>query len=488
MNLAELDIVTAAEGLRKGDHTAVDLLEASLARANHTEAELHCYLHIDHDGARAAAEEADRELAAGNDRGPLHGIPLAVKDNMNIDGLETTCASQILTGWVAPYDAHVVGLLKEAGAVLTGKTNLDEFAMGSSTENSAFGPTRNPWDTDKVPGGSSGGSAASVSVGSSFGAFGSDTGGSIRQPAALCGVVGLKPTYGTVSRRGLVAFASSLDQIGPLARTVEDARILLEATWGHDPGDATSWRGDFPDISSPTVALDGLRIGVISQLSGEAFEPGVTDAVSAMINRLSDEGASLEEISIPAIDAALPAYYLVAPSEASGNLARFDGVRYGLREDGATSERMMSATRASGFGPEVIRRILLGTFALSAGYHDAFYGQAQRVRTHLANEMTRVYQDFDVLVSPTTPTTAFGIGSKTDDPLAMYFSDVATAPSNLTGHPAVSVPIAVDDAGLPVGFQIHAPAFGEARMLAVAAEVERLADFDARPALAGSPV
>lgn len=462
----------------------MDLLDAVLTRANHTEAELHCYLHIDHEGARAAAEEADRELAAGEDRGPLHGIPVAVKDNMNVDGVETTCASQILAGWEAPYDAEVVHRLRNAGAVITGKTNLDEFAMGSSTENSAYGPTRNPWDTDRVPGGSSGGSAASVSVGSSFGALGSDTGGSIRQPASLCGVVGLKPTYGTVSRRGLVAFASSLDQIGPLARSVGDSRILLETIWGHDPGDSTSWRGEMPDISKPSIDLSGLRIGVITQLSGEAYQPAVTSRITEILELLSEEGAKTEEVSIPALDVALPAYYLVAPAEASANLARFDGVRYGLREDGATAEEMMSVTRAAGFGPEVIRRILLGTFALSAGYHDAFYGQAQRVRTHLAVEFDRVYETCDVLITPTSPTTAFGLGDRTADPLAMYFSDVATVPSDLTGHPAISVPVGLDADGLPIGLQVMVPAFGEAAMFAVATEVERLAGFKARPRLA----
>ncbi len=484
MSLADLSITEAAAGRRSGDHSFVDLFDAVLTRANHTEAQLHCYLVIDHRGARAAAETADGELSAGTDRGPLHGIPIAIKDNMNIDGLETTCASQILSGWVAPYDAHVITRLKEAGAVLVGKTNLDEFAMGSSTENSSYGATRNPWDTTRVPGGSSGGSAASVAVGSSFAALGSDTGGSIRQPGSLCGVVGLKPTYGTVSRRGLVAFSSSLDQIGPLARNVEDSRILLEAIWGHDPGDATSWNGDYPDISAPRVDLRGLRVGVIDQLSGDAFEEAVSDATRSVLDGLSDEGAEVGEVSLPGFDVALAAYYLVAPAEASANLARFDGVRYGLREDGATSEEMMRVTRATGFGPEVLRRILLGTFSLSAGYHDAFYGQAQRIRTHLTAEMNRAYEEYDVLVSPTSPTTAFELGARTADPLSMYFSDVATAPSNLSGHPAISVPVGLDEGGLPIGFQILAPAFGEERMFAVAAEVERLVGFDTRPVLA----
>ncbi len=377
-DLADLTIAQASIGLRAQEFSAVDLLDAVERRAAITEAHLHAYLTLDREGSRAAAEAADTALAAGDPR-PLLGIPIALKDNMVTKGVETTASSQILAGWKPPYDGTAVRRLKEAGAVIVGKTNLDEFAMGSSTENSAYGPTRNPWNTDTVPGGSSGGSAAAVAVGSAFGAFGSDTGGSIRQPAALTGIVGAKPTYGLVSRYGLIAFASSLDQIGPLARTVPDAAVLLEAVAGWDRMDATSYHGDVPAISrSLDTGVHGVRIGVVTELSGEAFDPQVTAATNATIDRLSDAGADVVEISLPAIEYALSAYYLIAPAECSANLARFDGVRYGLRVDGATAEEMMARTRAEGFGPEVTRRILLGTYALSAGYYDAFYGQAQR--------------------------------------------------------------------------------------------------------------
>jgi aspartyl-tRNA(Asn)/glutamyl-tRNA(Gln) amidotransferase subunit A len=487
MGLAELTIGEAAAGLDRGDHSAVELLSAVLERASMTEAELHAFLTIDRDGAYRAAEDSDRRRAAGEHRGPLDGIPIALKDNLCTHGVETTCSSQILAGYRPPYDATVVGRLRSAGAVLVGKTNLDEFAMGSSTENSAYGATRNPWDTSRVPGGSSGGSAAAVAVGSALGAFGSDTGGSIRQPAALCGVVGVKPTYGLVSRYGLIAFASSLDQIGPFARSVEDAVTLWEAVAGHDPLDATSYRGTYP---SPRIDLNtgvkGLRIGVVKELSGEGFEPAVEAATARTVEQLAAAGAEVVEVSIPAVEATLSAYYLIAPAEASANLARFDGIRYGHRAAGATTEEMMARTRAEGFGPEVIRRILLGTYALSAGYYDAFYGKALQVRSLLQAELAQAYAVADVLVSPTSPTTAFEVGAKAQDPLAMYLCDICTIPSNLAGHPAMSVPVGVDESGLPIGFQILAPALGEQVMFRVAAEVERQARFEARPAMVGA--
>jgi len=488
MSLADLTIAEAGAQLRSGGATSVDLLDAVIERASFTEAQLHCYLTIDHVGARSAAESADRELTAGTDRGPLHGIPLALKDNFCTRGLTTTCSSQILAGYVPPYDATVVSRLRGGGAVIVGKTNLDEFAMGSSTENSAFGPTRNPWDPERVPGGSSGGSAAAVAVGSALGAFGSDTGGSIRQPASLCGVVGFKPTYGLVSRYGLVAFASSLDQIGPLARTVGDALTLFEAVAGHDPLDSTSYPGAVPEMRADfETGPKGIRIGVVSELSGEGYEPEVAIAMTRTLNQLADDGAEIVEVSLPTFELALSCYYLIAPAEASANLARFDGVRYGLRIDGETVEEMMARTRAEGFGPEVTRRILLGTYSLSAGYYDAFYGQANRLRTKLIQELAEVHQRVEVLVSPTSPTVAFELGAKTQDPLAMYLSDVCTIPADLAGTPAISVPVGNNHQGLPIGLQVMAPALGEAVMFRVARAVEERAGFVARPPMAGPP-
>jgi aspartyl-tRNA(Asn)/glutamyl-tRNA(Gln) amidotransferase subunit A len=489
-DLADLSISDAGAGLRAGDFSSVELLAAVTKRASMSEAHLHAFLTLDRDGASAAAISADEALAGGNDLGPLHGIPIALKDNMVTNGVETTAASQILAGWVPPYDGTAVARLKQAGAVIVGKTNLDEFAMGSSTENSAFGETRNPWDADMVPGGSSGGSAASVAVGSAFGAFGSDTGGSIRQPAALCGVVGMKPTYGLVSRYGLIAFASSLDQIGPFSRSVADSAVLLDAIAGWDRFDATSIDGPVPALAgSLDKGVDGLRIGIVTELMGDGIDSQVKAAVSAMAGKLADAGANVGEVGLPSSEFALSAYYLIAPAEASANLARFDGVRFGHRSTAqGTTEDMMAASRAEGFGPEVIRRILLGTYALSAGYYDAFYGQAQRVRTLVRNDFAAAYADFDVLVSPTSPTTAFPVGERSADPIAMYYSDVCTIPSNLAGDPAISVPVGLDEQGLPIGFQIMAPALGEEVMYRVASAVEGLAGFTERAPLATSEV
>ncbi len=480
--LTDLTVAEAGRRLRAGEVTSTQLLEAVVDKAHQTEAQLHAYLVIDRENAHEAAEKADEELAAGKDRGPLHGIPVALKDNMCTRGLATTASSQILADYLPPYDATVTTKLRDGGAVLIGKTNLDEFAMGSSTENSAYGASYNPWDISRIPGGSSGGSASAVAAGSAFTALGSDTGGSIRQPASLTGIVGMKPTYGTVSRYGLIAFASSLDQIGPLSRSVEDAVLTLSTVWGHDPLDATSYAGQYPD---PGAMLDrgveGLRIGVVKELAGDGYEPEVERSVSEMIDRLRQEGAVVEEVSLPTFEIALSAYYLIAPAECSANLARFDGIRYGARQDGATTEELMARTRAAGFGPEVTRRILLGTYALSAGYYDAFYGQAQRVRAAIQEDFARAYAQVDVLVSPTSPTVAFKAGERAADPMAMYLSDICTIPSNLAGHPAVSVPIGLDSQELPIGFQVMAPALGEPAMFGVAAAVERLAQFTARP-------
>jgi aspartyl-tRNA(Asn)/glutamyl-tRNA(Gln) amidotransferase subunit A len=481
----DLTIAEAASRLRSGSLTATDLLDAVLARVAATEPLLHAYLTIDGDGARAAAHAADAAFAAGEITGPLQGIPVAVKDNMVTRGIATTAGSKILSGYLPPYDGTAVRRIREAGAVIIGKTNLDEFAMGSSTENSAYGPTRNPWDPERVPGGSSGGSAAAVAAGSALGAFGSDTGGSIRQPASLCGVVGMKPTYGLVSRYGLIAFASSLDQIGPFARSVADAALLLSVVAGFDGNDATSYRGDLPDFAADLESgVAGRRVGIVTELSGEGIDPEVKAAVRSMADRLSDAGAVVTEISVPSLEYALAAYYLVAPAECSSNLARFDGVRYGPRVDGETAEEMMARTRAAGFGPEVIRRILLGTYALSAGYYDAFYGQAQRVRTLVRRGFAAAYEEVDVLLSPVSPTTAFRLEERTADPYQMWLSDICTIPTNLAGDPAISVPIGLDRAGLPIGLQVMAPALGETVLFQVAAEVERLAGFAAVPPLA----
>ncbi len=486
---ADLTLTEAGAELRAGRLSSVELLEAVVERASFTESHLHAYLNVDREGAMSAAAAADEAFSRGEDAGALQGIPMALKDNMVTRGLETTCASKVLSGYVPPYDGTAVRKVRAGGAVIIGKTNLDEFAMGSSTENSGYGPTRNPWNPDRVPGGSSGGAAAAVAAGSAFAALGSDTGGSIRQPGAMCGVVGIKPTYGLVSRYGLIAFASSLDQIGPLARTVEDAVAVLECVAGHDPRDATSYRGEYPQFGrSLERDVAGLRIGVVTELSGPGVDPVVLDSIRAQVDALADEGAEIVELSLPSVEYGLSAYYLIAPAECSANLARFDGVRYGLRVPGDTAEEMMAATRAEGFGPEVQRRILLGTYALSAGYYDAFYGQAQKVRTLIKRDFAAAYEKADVLVCATSPTTAFAIGERTADPLSMYLSDALTIPSNLTGDPAVSVPAGLDEGGLPIGLQVMAPALGEEVMLRVAAAVERNAAFAARPALAVSAV
>jgi aspartyl-tRNA(Asn)/glutamyl-tRNA(Gln) amidotransferase subunit A len=462
-----------ARAVRSGERRSLDVVDEHLARVAAREEELNAFNRVMADEARAAAAAVDAAVADGRDPGPLAGVPVVLKDNLCTRGVPTTCSSRILDGWLPPYDATVVSRLHEAGAVVLGKTNLDEFAMGSSTENSAFGPTRNPHDPSRVPGGSSGGSAAAVAAGFAPLGLGSDTGGSIRQPAALCGVVGVKPTYGLVSRYGLVAFASSLDQIGPLAGTVADAALLLEVITGHDPADSTSVPRPAPElVASLDEGVDGLRIGVLAELV-EGASADVAARVEEAARALEAAGAKVDEASVPAATHALSAYYLIAPAEASSNLARYDGVRYGLRVDGPDVGAMYTATRSAGFGAEVKRRIMLGTYALSAGYYDAYYGQAQRVRTLLIRDFEAAYATHDLLLAPTTPTTAFALGAKTGDPWAMYLSDVCTVPSNLAGQPAVSVPFGAGDDGLPVGVQVLAPALGEVPMFRAAAALER---------------
>jgi aspartyl-tRNA(Asn)/glutamyl-tRNA(Gln) amidotransferase subunit A len=464
-----------AAAVRTGERTAREVVEESLAAVEAGDTEVNAFLLVLADQARAEADAVDAAVAAGRDPGPLAGVPVALKDNLCTRGAETTCGSRILQGWRPPYDATVVTRLRAAGAVALGKTNMDEFAMGSSTENSAFGPTRNPRDHSKVPGGSSGGSAAAVAAGFAPLGLGSDTGGSIRQPAALCGVVGMKPTYGRVSRYGLVAFASSLDQIGPFAGSVEDAALLFDVLAGHDPFDSTSLPSP-PEPTWPTVAdgAEGVRVGVCRDLI-EGTAPDVAARVRAAADALADAGAKVDEISVPEFGYGLSAYYLIAPAEASSNLARYDGVRYGLRVEGEDAAAMNTATRTAGFGAEVKRRIMLGTYALSAGYYDAYYARAQRVRTLVMRAFDRAYESVDVLLGATAPTTAFALGAKVDDPMAMYMNDVCTIPSNLSGHPAISVPFGTGDDGLPVGVQVLAPALGEALLFRVAHEVERLA-------------
>jgi aspartyl-tRNA(Asn)/glutamyl-tRNA(Gln) amidotransferase subunit A len=469
-----------AAAVRAGTTSAKEVVEQSLAAIEARDAELHAFEHVMADEARASAEEIDAIVAAGGDPGPLAGVPVVLKDNLCTRGVPTTCSSRILAGWRPPYDATVVRRLHNAGAAVLGKTNMDEFAMGSSTENSCSGPTRNPHDTDRVPGGSSGGSTAAVAAGFAPLGLGSDTGGSIRQPAALCGVVGMKPTYGVVSRYGLVAFASSLDQIGPIATTVADAAALLEVIAGHDPCDSTSLDAAAPDVTDALGAgVAGLRVGVVPELFEDAA-PDVARRVAGAAEALAGTGAEVADVSVPELRYGLPAYYLIAPAEASSNLARYDGVRYGLRVDGPDAAAMNTATRTAGFGPEVKRRIMLGTYALSAGYYDAYYGQAQRVRTIVIEAFARAYERFDVLLGATTPTTAFRIGEKVDDPWAMYLSDLFTVPSNLAGHPAISVPFGTGDDGLPVGVQVLAPALGEPVMFQVAAVLEATAPAELR--------
>ncbi|HEY5302728.1 MAG TPA: Asp-tRNA(Asn)/Glu-tRNA(Gln) amidotransferase subunit GatA [Acidimicrobiales bacterium] len=464
-----------AADVRSGTTSASDELERTLSVIDERNAELNVFLYVDVEGARAAAAAIDERVARGDDVGPLAGVPIAIKDNLCQVGIPTTCSSKILEGWLPPYDATVIKKIVAAGAVPVGKTNLDEFAMGSSTENSAFGPTRNPRDPSRVPGGSSGGSAAAVAADMTSLALGSDTGGSIRQPAALCGIVGVKPTYGLVSRYGLVAFASSLDQIGPFAQSVTDAALLLEVLAGHDPRDSTSLPEPAPSlVAHVNDGVVGKKIGLVRELYTGANDD-VLASVQAAADAFRAAGAEIVELSIPELSLTLSAYYLIAPAEASSNLARFDGVRYGRRVDGDDVTAMMEATRTAGFGDEVKRRIMLGTYALSAGYYDAYYGQALKVRTLTIEAFTRAYQQVDLLLGATTPGVAFKFGDKTDDPMAMYLQDVFTIPTNLAGDPALSIPLGTGDEGLPVGVQLLGPGRSEAQLFA-AARVLEIAD------------
>ncbi len=471
-----MEATEIAEKVSSGEVSARSVVEHHIETINKIESDVNAFNLVTAEQALIDADEIDSKIASGETLGPLAGVPISIKDNLCTRGVETTCSSKILEGWKPPYNATVIEKLKEAGAVVMGKTNLDEFAMGSSTENSAFGPTRNPHNLELVPGGSSGGSAAAVAAGFSPLALGSDTGGSIRQPAALCGVVGVKPTYGRVSRYGLVAFASSLDQVGPFANTVSDAALTLEVISGHDPRDSTSIPEKPLNISEVlNQGVDGMRIGVIEELSGKGLEgisPDVSSRVEEAIKVFSNAGAIVESASVPASIYGLSAYYVIAPAEASSNLARYDGIRFGPRTEAATTAETMTATRTKGFGDEVKRRIMLGTYALSAGYYDAYYGKSQRVRTLIMNDFAKAYEKFDILISPTAPTTAFPLGDKTADPMQMYLQDVCTIPSNLAGHPAMSVPFGFGEDGMPVGIQILAPAMAEREMFQAAKVLE----------------
>ena len=492
-----------ADLLAAGEVTSVELTQAHLDRIaavdGSAESGVHAFLHVDAEGALATARESDARRAADARLHPLDGVPVAVKDVLTTRGLPTTCGSRILEGWVPPYDATVVAKLKAAGLPILGKTNMDEFAMGSSTEHSAYGPTRNPWDLDRIPGGSGGGSAAAVAAFEVPLAIGTDTGGSIRQPGAVTGTVGVKPTYGSVSRYGLVALANSLDQAGPVTRTVLDAALLHELIGGHDAKDSTSVQEPVTGLvkaarQGASRDLTGLKVGVITELAGEGWQPGVTTRFQESVDLLVKMGAEVVEVSCPTFVHAMAAYYLILPAEASSNLAKFDAMRYGLRVNpegvaAPSAEEVMKATRDAGFGDEVKRRIILGTYALSSGYYDAYYGQAQKIRTLIIRDFEKAFEAVDVLVSPTAPTTAFKLGEKLDDPLAMYLNDLATIPANLAGVPGISVPAGLaEEDGLPVGLQVLAPALADDRLYRVGAAVEAaLAEQWGGPLLAKAP-
>ncbi|ASY16178.1 aspartyl-tRNA(Asn)/glutamyl-tRNA(Gln) amidotransferase subunit A [Candidatus Planktophila sulfonica] len=467
-----------AGALAKGETTSVELTQAHLDRIAAVDGQVKAFLHVDSEGALAQAKDVDARRAKGEKLSPIAGVPLALKDVLAQKGVPTTAGSKILQGWRPPYDSTVVSKLKDAGVVIMGKTNMDEFAMGSSTENSGYGPTFNPWDLSRTPGGSSGGSAAAVSAFEAPLAVGSDTGGSIRQPAALTGIVGVRPTYGAVSRFGLIAYSSSLDQAGPFGRTVLDTALLHEVMAGHDAKDATSINAPVPAVVNAAKSGDvkGMKIGVIKQLQGEGYQKGVQTRFDESLQVLASLGAEIVEVDCPSFEYALAAYYLIAPSECSSNLARFDAMRYGLRTgdvDGASAEAVMSATRDAGFGREVKRRIILGTYALSSGYYDAYYGSAQKIRTLIIQDYAKAFAQADVLVSPTAPTTAYRIGEKVDDPMAMYLGDVATIPVNLAGICGMSLPAGLaDEDNLPVGFQIMAPAMQDQRLYQAGAALE----------------
>lgn len=486
--MSDLTRKTAAEladALAAGETTSLEITRAHLDRIGEVDGAVHSFLHVDTDGAVGQAAAADERRRAGRPASALDGVPIAVKDVLTTEGLPTTCGSKILEGWVPPYDATVVRRLREAGLPILGKTNMDEFAMGSSTEHSAYGPTRNPWDLDRIPGGSGGGSAAAVAAFEAPLAIGTDTGGSIRQPGAVTGTVGVKPTYGGVSRYGLVALANSLDQAGPVTRTVLDAALLHEVIGGHDPLDSTSIDQPLPDLVGAAKRgadgdLTGVRIGVVKELGGEGYQDGVLTRFQESVDLMVKAGAEVVEVSCPHFVHALATYYLILPAEASSNLAKFDAMRYGLRVwpegiENASAEDVMRATRDAGFGDEVKRRIILGTYALSSGYYDAYYGQAQKVRTLITRDFEAAFGKADVLVSPTAPTTAFKLGEKLDDPLAMYLNDLATIPANLSGVPGISVPNGLaDEDDLPTGIQVLAPVMADDRVYRVGAALETL--------------
>ncbi|MGG4035121.1 Asp-tRNA(Asn)/Glu-tRNA(Gln) amidotransferase subunit GatA [Paenibacillus cisolokensis] len=481
MALFDMRLQQLHEQLHDKELSVAELVDESYCRIKETDPSIRAFITLNEEQAREQAAELDRQLAAGAERGLLFGLPAGIKDNIVTEGLLTTCASRFLSNYNPIYDATVVKKLKSAQSVTVGKLNMDEFAMGGSNENSGFFPTRNPWNTDYVPGGSSGGSAASVAAGQVYFALGSDTGGSIRQPAAYCGIVGLKPTYGLVSRFGLVAFASSLDQIGPLTKNVEDAAYVLQAIAGYDPMDSTSANVDIPDyVSALTGDVKGMRIGVPKEYMGQGIDPKVKEAILAALKVFEGLGATWEEVSLPHTEYAVATYYLLASSEASSNLARFDGVRYGVRADNPDNLLdLYRKSRSQGFGPEVKRRIMLGTYALSSGYYDAYYLKAQKVRTLIKRDFDNVFANYDVIIGPTAPTTAFRIGEQIGDPLTMYLNDICTIPVSLAGVPAISVPCGMAD-GLPIGLQIIGKPFDETTVLRTAHAFEQHTDHHKR--------
>ncbi|CEH28112.1 glutamyl-tRNA amidotransferase [Aneurinibacillus migulanus] len=486
MSLFDKKLADIHTELDKGELTVSDLVNASFERIARTEDKVKAFILLDEENARNRAKELDEQQSRGEEKGLLFGLPAGIKDNIVTQNVTTTCASKLLANYNPIYNASVMDRLHAAQSVTIGKLNMDEFAMGGSTENSGFHNTYNPWNKDYVPGGSSGGSAASVAAGQVYFSLGSDTGGSIRQPAAYCGVVGLKPTYGLVSRFGLVAFASSLDQIGPITKNVEDSAYVLQTIAAHDPFDSTSAEVDIPDyISALSGDIKGLRVGVPKELMGEGIDPEVKEKVNAALKVLESLGATVEEVTLPHTEYAVPTYYILAPSEASSNLARYDGVRYGVRADNAENLiEMYRETRSQGLGAEVKRRIMLGTYALSSGYYDAYYKKAQQVRTLIKQDFDEVFKKYDVIIGPTAPTTAFKIGEKVNDPLTMYLEDICTIPVNLAGIPAISVPCGFASNGLPVGLQIIGKAFDESTILRVAHAYEQNTDYHkARPEL-----
>ena len=485
MNLFSLTLHEASDKLRKREVSSQELTEAVFQRIAQTDGFIHSYITLCRDAAIAQAKEADDRFKQGPSASPLLGIPIAVKDNLLTRGLRTTCASKILDRFIPPYDATAVARVRSAGAVITGKTNLDEFAMGSSAENSAFFSTRNPWHLERVPGGSSGGSAASVAADQCTAALGTDTGGSIRQPAAFCGIVGVKPTYGRVSRYGVIAFASSMDQVGPMTKDVRDCALLLQAISGYDPFDSTSVKLPVPSYSkSLTGDISGLRLGIPKEYFTAALQPAVNEALMNAVHELESRGAMIEEISLPHTEYAVAVYYIIATAEASSNLARYDGMRYGQRAAGGDLSETYMVSRAQGLGPEVKRRIMLGTYALSAGYYDAYYLKAQKVRTLIQRDFDTAFEHCDAIITPTSPTTAFKLSEKIQNPLQMYLSDICTISINLAGVPAISVPCGLDGEGLPIGMQVIGKYFDEATILRIAYAYEQQTEWHRKkPAL-----